>query len=404
MADAVQDRIEREARFASDVSHELRSPITALTAAVEVLDRRRDEIPERTQQALDVVVDQVRRFDSMVIDLLELARLDAGATDLNVEEVALIDLTRRVSSRYGEPDLPIVAAAERSDRGRDRQGSIRAYSRQLVGERPKPRRWRRTHRTECCAVRTFPPRRRGRRSRCCPGRARTDLRAVCPRAARPATASAPGSVSRSSPSTALRWVELRGSRTASAAAPDSWSNCRRRSRRSAVEQVRESTKAGDRGRGHVRRARDRPFRVWCAHRRRHFHRDPPCRGALRPRRHLDHHHHHHDHHDLADHARHDEPCEHHHPDPTRPCRGVLPQSWPAPAGCGRTPAGLLRRSDRRRPRSRTAPRCRTRHPHRGRADRELHRVTRRCSPSTSMPKRSQRSRARSRPRRSPRSS
>jgi signal transduction histidine kinase len=109
MADAVQARIEREARFASDVSHELRSPITALTAAVEVLDGRRDDIPERTQQALDVVVDQVRRFDSMVIDLLELARLDAGATDLNIEDVALIDLTRRVASRYGEPDVPIVA-------------------------------------------------------------------------------------------------------------------------------------------------------------------------------------------------------------------------------------------------------------------------------------------------------
>ncbi len=110
MADAVQDRIEREARFASDVSHELRSPITALTAAVEVLDARRDEIPERTQQALDVVVDQVRRFDSMVIDLLELARLDAGVTDLNVEDVTLVDLTQRVAARYGEPDVPIVAA------------------------------------------------------------------------------------------------------------------------------------------------------------------------------------------------------------------------------------------------------------------------------------------------------
>ena len=110
MADAVQTRIEREARFASDVSHELRSPITALAAAVEVLDARREDIPERTQQALDVVVSQVRRFDSMVIDLLELARLDAGATDLTVEELRLTDLTRRVAARFGEPDIPIVVA------------------------------------------------------------------------------------------------------------------------------------------------------------------------------------------------------------------------------------------------------------------------------------------------------
>ncbi len=107
MADAVQARIEREARFASDVSHELRSPITALTAAVEVLDRRRDEVPERSRQALDVVVGQVRRFDSMVIDLLELSRLDAGATEMNVEELDLVDLTQRIAARYGAADAPI---------------------------------------------------------------------------------------------------------------------------------------------------------------------------------------------------------------------------------------------------------------------------------------------------------
>ncbi len=107
MADAVQTRIEREARFASDVSHELRSPITALTAAVEVLDARRDDIPERTQQALDVVVSQVRRFDDMVIDLLELSRLDAGATDLNVETLDIIDLTHRVAARFGSPDIDV---------------------------------------------------------------------------------------------------------------------------------------------------------------------------------------------------------------------------------------------------------------------------------------------------------
>jgi two-component system, OmpR family, sensor histidine kinase MtrB len=115
MADAVQTRIEREARFASDVSHELRSPITALTAAVEVLDARRDDIPERTQQALEIVVSQVRRFDQMVIDLLELSRLDAGATDLNIETVDIIDLTHRVAARFGSPDID-VSVADRTPR------------------------------------------------------------------------------------------------------------------------------------------------------------------------------------------------------------------------------------------------------------------------------------------------
>ena len=110
MADAVQTRIEREARFASDVSHELRSPITALSAAVEVLDARRADLPDRSQQALDVVVGQVRRFDEMVIDLLELSRIDAGATDLNSEQLDLPELCRRIADNYGYSDLTIDVA------------------------------------------------------------------------------------------------------------------------------------------------------------------------------------------------------------------------------------------------------------------------------------------------------
>jgi signal transduction histidine kinase len=107
MADAVQTRFEREARFASDVSHELRSPITALTAAVEVLDARRADLPERSQQALDVVVGQVRRFDQMVMDLLELSRIDAGSTEMLREEVDIEELVSRIAHRYGFGDTPI---------------------------------------------------------------------------------------------------------------------------------------------------------------------------------------------------------------------------------------------------------------------------------------------------------
>jgi signal transduction histidine kinase len=107
MADAVQARIEREVRFASDVSHELRSPITALSAAVEVLDARRNDLPDRTRQALDVVVSQIRRFDDMVIDLLELSRIDAGATDLHTETVDLAEFCDRVAHRFGYGGLRI---------------------------------------------------------------------------------------------------------------------------------------------------------------------------------------------------------------------------------------------------------------------------------------------------------
>lgn len=116
MADAVQDRIEREARFASDVSHELRSPLTALTAAVEVLDARRDDLPARSQQALDVVTSQVRRFDQMVLDLLEISRLDAGVTEFNPEPVLLGDLVRRMAARYNFESVPVTVEPPWADR------------------------------------------------------------------------------------------------------------------------------------------------------------------------------------------------------------------------------------------------------------------------------------------------
>jgi len=101
MADAVQQRIEREQRFASDVSHELRSPVTALGAAVDVLVSKRDEFSDRNKEAIDILASQVKRFDRTVVDLLELSRLDAGASENNLDNVRLIDLIKRIMSRHG---------------------------------------------------------------------------------------------------------------------------------------------------------------------------------------------------------------------------------------------------------------------------------------------------------------
>lgn len=78
MVDALAQRIEREARFTADVSHELRSPLTTLVTGVEVLNARRDDLPERSRQALDLVTRDLERFRRTLEDLLQLARLDAG--------------------------------------------------------------------------------------------------------------------------------------------------------------------------------------------------------------------------------------------------------------------------------------------------------------------------------------
>lgn len=95
MVDALQERIERDARFASDVSHELRSPLTTIATSVEVLRSRQDELSDRGRQALDLLNDDVQRFERLVQDLLEISRFDAGIVDLAREDVRLAELVRQ---------------------------------------------------------------------------------------------------------------------------------------------------------------------------------------------------------------------------------------------------------------------------------------------------------------------
>jgi two-component system sensor histidine kinase MtrB len=95
MADRLQERIEREVRFTSDVNHELRSPLTTLTASLAVLEGRRDELPDRSQRALDLLGAEVRRFRRLVDDLLEISRLDAGLSEVSHDEVDLGSLVHR---------------------------------------------------------------------------------------------------------------------------------------------------------------------------------------------------------------------------------------------------------------------------------------------------------------------
>ncbi|NJK42382.1 MAG: transporter substrate-binding domain-containing protein, partial [Aquincola sp.] len=102
----------------------------ALPRVTEVLDARRADLPDRAQQALDVVVTQVRRFDQMVMDLLELSRIDAGSTELHREDVDIGDLR--------QPHRAPIRVRRRTHRGEQegftdgegRQAAVRARPRQ----------------------------------------------------------------------------------------------------------------------------------------------------------------------------------------------------------------------------------------------------------------------------------
>ncbi|MET7339586.1 ATP-binding protein [Nonomuraea sp. NPDC005650] len=109
------DRLERSAetqrRFVADASHELRSPISALRAQLEVANAYPDETdwPTTGERALDAA----DRLAGIIDELLMLARLDAGAAGerrvVDVARVAMDQVRRREGSRV--PIIPDVCAA-----------------------------------------------------------------------------------------------------------------------------------------------------------------------------------------------------------------------------------------------------------------------------------------------------
>ncbi len=115
MVSALEDRINRDARFASDVSHELRSPLTTLNASIEVLLNNRDVLPERSQKALDLLTLDMQRFTQLVEDLLEISRFDAGAVRLELDAVALVPTVEAAVRMTSPVPIPVEASEEASE-------------------------------------------------------------------------------------------------------------------------------------------------------------------------------------------------------------------------------------------------------------------------------------------------
>jgi two-component system, OmpR family, sensor histidine kinase MtrB len=107
MAVALEERIERDARFASNVSHELRSPLMTLAASIEVLENQRDDMPDRAKAALDLIVADAERFRQLVEDLLEISRFDAGVMHLDLEEVRVDELVLQAVAASTDVDVTV---------------------------------------------------------------------------------------------------------------------------------------------------------------------------------------------------------------------------------------------------------------------------------------------------------
>lgn len=103
MAQNLQNKIQQleelsrmQRRFVSDVSHELRTPLTTVRMAADVIHDARVDFDPITARSAELLAGQLDRFESLLADLLEISRFDAGAADLQAEPIDLRDVVRRV--------------------------------------------------------------------------------------------------------------------------------------------------------------------------------------------------------------------------------------------------------------------------------------------------------------------
>jgi two-component system sensor histidine kinase MtrB len=94
MAESIQRQISQleefgtlQRRFTSDVSHELRTPLTTVRMAADVLHASREQFPPGLARSTELLVDELDRFESLLGDLLEISRLDAGVEELVAEYI-----------------------------------------------------------------------------------------------------------------------------------------------------------------------------------------------------------------------------------------------------------------------------------------------------------------------------
>ncbi len=92
----LEDLSRMQRRFVSDVSHELRTPLTTVRMAADVIHDAREDFDPMTARSAELLADQLDRFETLLADLLEISRFDAGAAALEAEPIDLREVVRRV--------------------------------------------------------------------------------------------------------------------------------------------------------------------------------------------------------------------------------------------------------------------------------------------------------------------
>lgn len=116
MTDGLWQRMDAIERFAADVAHEIKNPLTSLRSAVETVARIKD--PAQQKQLMSIIVDDVHRLDRLISDISDASRLDAELSrdlpakiDVRDVLVALTDIERAAASSE-RPRVELQMAAE----------------------------------------------------------------------------------------------------------------------------------------------------------------------------------------------------------------------------------------------------------------------------------------------------
>lgn len=82
----------------SDITHELKTPLAVIHSYAECLQE--NVVPEKREQYLSVILEETRHMDAMVLQMLDLSRLEAGKVRLASDTVSLEQLTRQIFDRF----------------------------------------------------------------------------------------------------------------------------------------------------------------------------------------------------------------------------------------------------------------------------------------------------------------
>ena len=92
----MRDSYRQQARFVSDASHELRTPISVIRGYADMLDRWGKTDKKILEESIEAIKDESESMQHLVEQLLFLARGDSGRTPLNVTDFDLTDMMKEV--------------------------------------------------------------------------------------------------------------------------------------------------------------------------------------------------------------------------------------------------------------------------------------------------------------------